>query len=68
MPLLEPIGLLQRLELEENYSERLAVMEELKTYPFEAVWDYYCEKMGVPTGMDWLQEVRAYEREVLACR
>ena len=66
--LLEPIGLLQRLELEENYSERLAVMEELKTYPFEAVWDYYCEKMGVPTGMDWLQEVRAYEREVLACR
>ena len=66
--LLEPTEMLQRLEQEENYSERLAVTEELKTFPFEAVWDHYCEKMGVPTGLDWLPEVRSYERKVLAYR
>lgn len=66
--LLEPSGRLRDLEMEENYSERLAVMEEMKTFPFEAVWDYYCQVKGVPVGLDWLPEVKRYEREVLSYR
>lgn len=65
---LEPTARLQALELAGDYTARLALVEELKTYPFGAVWDYYCEQMGVPVRDAWLQEVQRYEREVLSLR
>lgn len=66
--MLEPTADLMKLELEGDYTARLALTEEYKTYPFGAVWDYFCEKNGVPVGTAWLDEVRAYEQEVLAKR
>jgi L-rhamnose isomerase len=33
-----------------------------------AVWDYYCETQGVPSGSRWLVEVERYEQEVLSLR
>ena len=47
---------------------RLAMLEELKALPSGAVWDYHCLKQGVPVGLDWLAEVRAYERDVFSRR
>ncbi len=44
------------------------MMEEQKSFPFGAVWDYYCLKSGVPVGTDWLNEVRLYEKDVLLLR
>jgi L-rhamnose isomerase len=46
--MLVPNEYLKQLQEEGNFTERLALMEEFKTYPFGAIWDYYCEKMGVP--------------------
>jgi L-rhamnose isomerase len=66
--LLEPTQTLRDLEQAGDYSGRLALLEELKTMPFGAVWDYHCLKQGVPVGPAWLDEVRAYERGVLAQR
>ncbi len=66
--MLEPTADLMKLELEGDYTARLALTEEYKTYPFGAVWDYFCEKNGVPVGTAWLDEVRAYEKDVLANR
>jgi L-rhamnose isomerase len=66
--LLVPNEYLKQLQEEGNFTERLALMEEFKTYPFGAVWDYYCEKMGVPVRESWLEEVKAYEQEVLLKR
>jgi L-rhamnose isomerase len=66
--LLEPTGKLRQLEIEGDFTGRLALLEELKTMPFGAVWDYHCEKLGVPSGMAWLEQVRTYEREVLSKR
>jgi len=43
-------------------------MEELKTLPFAAVWDYYCMKKDVPVGAEWFCEVRKYEADVLSKR
>jgi L-rhamnose isomerase len=43
-------------------------MEELKTLPFGAVWDYYCLKSSVPVGMNWLDVVKKYEQQVLGKR
>ena len=65
---LEPTAKLMQLELEGDYTSRLALTEELKTYPFAAVWDYYCELMGVPVRDAWLSEVKEYERKVLSAR
>ncbi|MEH7097203.1 L-rhamnose isomerase [Neobacillus vireti] len=66
--MLVPNEYLKQLQEEGNFTERLALMEEFKTYPFGAVWDYYCEKMGVPVKESWLEEVKAYEQEVLLKR
>jgi L-rhamnose isomerase len=66
--LLEPTETLKQLELSGDFTGRLALMEELKTLPFGAVWDYYCLKQGSPAGQQWLAEVKRYERTVLANR
>jgi len=66
--LLEPVELLKKAELAGRYHERLALMEELKTLPFPAVWDKLCLNAGVPVGIDWLEKVNQYEKTVLEKR
>lgn len=68
MALLEPVDHLRDLELEGDYTRRLALLEELKGLPFGAVWDYYCLQQDVPVGTAFMDEVRAYETQVLASR
>ena len=66
--LLEPTAKLRAAELENDFTTRLALQEEIKTLPFGAVWDYYCETQNVPVGERWLTEVKRYEKEVLVNR
>ncbi|MNJ43072.1 L-rhamnose isomerase [compost metagenome] len=66
--MLEPVELLRKLENERDYTSRLALVEEFKSYPFGAVWDYYCATKGVPVREEWLAEVKDYERDVLLRR
>jgi L-rhamnose isomerase len=66
--LLEPTAKLKAIELEGDFTSRLAMLEELKTMPMGAVWDYYCEKQNTPVGPDWITEVKTYEKEVLSSR
>jgi L-rhamnose isomerase len=66
--LLEPIDTLRRYEADGDYTSRLALLEETKSLPSGAVWDYHCLRSEVPDGRHWLDETRRYEREVLASR
>jgi L-rhamnose isomerase len=66
--LLEPTEKLREMEMSGDFTSRLAMLEELKTVPFGAVWDYYCTKMEVPPAQTWLDEVKAYEEDVLSKR
>jgi L-rhamnose isomerase len=66
--LLEPTARLRQLEIEGNFTARLATIEEIKTLPAGAVWDYYCLKHDVPVGMAWMDEVAEYERQVTGKR
>ncbi|WEG10934.1 L-rhamnose isomerase [Pullulanibacillus sp. KACC 23026] len=66
--MLVPNEQLKQLQEEGHFTDRLALMEEFKTYPFGAVWDYYCEKMGVPVKEEWLKEIKTYEEAVLSKR
>jgi L-rhamnose isomerase len=66
--LLEPTQML--IELEENgkYFERIALLEEMKTMPIGAVWDYFCLNNNVLTGTRWIKEIQVYEKNVLSKR
>ena len=66
--LLEPTPLLRSMEERGDFTGRLAMLEELKSMPSGAVWEYYCLQCGVPVGGDWLNSIRKYEREVLVQR
>jgi len=66
--LLEPTDHLIQLEREGRFFERLAMLEEMKSMPFGAVWDYYCLMMGTPPGHRYIQEIQKYEKEELAGR
>ena len=68
MAMLEPHDMLRKYESEGKFTERLALQEELKGMPFGAVWDMYCEQQGVPVGFDYMGEIQAYEKAVLAQR
>ncbi|MBM4160145.1 MAG: L-rhamnose isomerase [Ignavibacteria bacterium] len=66
--LLEPREHLRAFENQGNYFSRLALLDEAKSLPFGAVWDYVCLRAEVPSGEDWLREVQRYEKEVLSKR
>jgi L-rhamnose isomerase len=68
LAMLEPHAQYKKLELAGDYTSRLALMEEAKTLPFGAVWDYYCAASGVPVAEQWLAEVKRYEQQVLSKR
>jgi L-rhamnose isomerase len=68
LALLEPTARLRAVEVAGDYTSRLALLEEVKTLPFGAVWDYYCQQAGVPVGEGWLKDVQKYEKTVLSKR
>jgi len=68
LALLEPATRLRQAEESGDFTTRLALLEEAKSLPFSAVWDEYCARQNAPTGAAWLDEVKRYEREVLAAR
>ena len=66
--LVEPIDRLREYEFCGDYSQRLALVEEIKTLPLGAVWDHYCLTQNVPVGMAWMDAARQYERNVTSKR
>jgi L-rhamnose isomerase len=66
--LLEPTAKLRKLEVDGDFTSRLAQLEEAKTLPFGAVWDYHCHKSGVPVGPAWIDVVKQYESQVTSNR
>lgn len=66
--MLEPVEMLKQAEASGDLTTRLALLEELKSYPYSAVWDYYCLQNNVPVKERWLNEVKAYEKDVLLKR
>ena len=64
--LLLPNAMLKDLQDTNQLTKLMAVSEEMKTYPFGDVWNYYCEECGIPA--DWFAEIEKYEEEVLLKR
>ena len=66
--LLTPHAKIKAFQDAGDFTSLLAMQEELKSYPFAAVWDEYCARQGVPVRENWLAEVRQYEKDVLSRR
>ena len=66
--LLEPRELISRYELEDRHFEVLALMEEAKSLPWNAVYDEFCLRYNVPVGDAFIAEIQAYEKDVLSKR
>ena len=65
---LEPLDTLRRYEDEGKLFQRLALLEEAKTLPFGAVYDYFNLKNNIPVGEAYFAEVEKYEQEILKVR
>ena len=66
--LLEPLHLLREYEANGQGFERLALLEECKSLPWNAVWDMFCLRNNVPVGETFIAEVQKYEAEVTSKR
>ncbi|MBQ2197790.1 MAG: L-rhamnose isomerase [Bacteroidales bacterium] len=66
--LLEPIGLLRKYEDEGKGFQKLALLEEAKTMPMGAVFDWFNLKHDVPVGEEYIPEIEKYEKEVTSKR
>lgn len=66
--LLLPNDILAKYQNEGNFTEQMVLQEEIKTYPFGDVWDYFCDKMRVPVREKWYEQVKEYEEKVLSKR
>ena len=65
---LEPLDTLCKYEDEGKLFQRLALLEEEKTLPFGAVYDYFNLKNNIPVGEEYIADIEKYEAEVLAKR
>jgi L-rhamnose isomerase len=66
--MLESNDALKKAESRFDYTSRLALMEEAKSAPWPAVWEYYCHSKDVPYDREWLNVVAKYEADVLSKR
>ncbi len=66
--LLEPLKTLREYELSGKGFERLALLEEAKSLPWNAVWDMFCLKNDVPVGEEFIAGIQQYEKEVTSKR
>lgn len=66
--LLTPWNLLIKAQNEYDHTLVLALQEEVKTLPWQEVWNEYCIRENVLDERTWFEEVRLYENEVLKKR
>lgn len=66
--LLQPDEMLKELQNSEQYSELMMWNEEMKYYPFEDIWEEFCNRNHVEPGAGWFGKIKKYEDEVLMRR
>lgn len=66
--LVSPNQYMKELQNTNQFTELMVLQEEMKSYPFGDVWDYFCEKNEVPVKTEWFKEIKKYEEEVLSKR
>lgn len=63
--MLEPVHMLHKAEDDKDYTLRLALIDEFRTLPTNAVWEYYCLQKGVAPTVEWMNDLKNYESNVM---
>ncbi len=63
--MLEPVHMLRDAENNKDYTMRLALIDEFKSLPSNAIWEYYCMSKGVALGIEWMEDLKQYEKNVM---
>ena len=63
--MLEPTEMIKDAEDKKDYTRRLALIDEFRDMPSNAVWDYYCLTKGVAVNEEWLDDLKEYENKVM---
>ena len=63
--MLTPWAELKKMQDEEDFTALMVTGEAIKCYPFGAVWDEFCKRLGVPYDDEWYSKIKEYEQEVL---
>lgn len=66
--LLEPKATISEAELKGQGYRVLALLEEQKAMPWQAVYDEFCVRNAVPVGQDFMKEIDSYEANVTSKR
>ena len=66
--LLEPTELISKLELAGEGYKVLAIIEEQKAMPWQAVYDEFCVRNNVPVGQDFILDIDQYVADVVSKR
>ncbi len=66
--MLEPMDLIGKYEFEGKGFQVLALLEECKALPWNAVYDEFCVRNNVPVGSAFIAEIEKYEAEVTSKR
>ena len=66
--LLEPKEMISKYEIAGRTFETLAIIEEGKALPWNAVYDEFCVRNNVPVGNDFIPEILQYEKDVTSKR
>ena len=66
--LLQPNEALCQAQDAADYTKLLMLREEFKVMPYTAIWEEWCQREGVVPGMEWFEDIKAYERDVLSAR
>lgn len=66
--LLEPLDTLRAYELADKKFQRLALLEECKNLPWNAVYDMFCLKNNVPVGETFIPAIEDYEKRATSKR
>lgn len=68
LALLHPAEELRAAEETGDLTQRLALLEDAKTLPWGAVWKEFCLRHNVPSGMEWMDEIKNYENRMMSSR
>lgn len=66
--LLEPTDQLRDYESKDKNFQRMAFLEEFKSLPWSAVYNYYCMIKNIPVGDEYIYEIEKYEVDVTSKR
>jgi len=62
--MLIPHAALKAMQEAGDFTRMLMLQEEMKSYPFAAVWEEYCAQQGVAADESWYEDVMEYEKNV----